>query len=123
MKDEGIVDDRGEGANGEAVNPPEKEIVEEEEDIEMREEKERPSHEAEEASDELEVTKDTAVEEVSKEVEQEDETDLHAAAPAVEPEKVEPQPTEEGSGGEKGAVDSTTEPLDTSVPIVVRLIL
>ena len=125
VQDEGTVDDRGEGANGEAVNPPEEEIVEEEEDTETREEEERPSHEAEEASDELEATKDTAVEEVSEEVEQEEETDPHAAAPAVKPETVEPQPTEEGSGGEKGAVDSTTEPLDTSVPeeIVVRLII
>lgn len=121
VKDEGIVDSGGEGgANGDdTTNPPEEEIVEEEEEevTESKEEEERPSHEAEEA----EATKDTAVEEVSEELEQEEAPDAaNAGAEAAEP-----QPTgdlEEGSSGEQGGVEPTTEPLDTSVPeeIVVR---
>ena len=118
VKDEDIVNDGGEGANGEATNPPEEETVEEVEITETKEEQ-RPSHEAEEAS-ELETTKDTAVEEVSEELEQEEPSPPDAAT--GEPETVEAQPTEEGSGGEQGGVDPTTELLDTSVPeeIVVR---
>ncbi len=131
VKDEGVTDNGDERASGEATNPPVEEVVEEEEVTETKEEERPPSHQAEEAS-ELEATNDTAIEEVPEEQPEQEEAGPHTAAAADddggggggEPEEVEPQPNEEGSHEEQqGAVDTTTEPLDTSVPeeIVVRV--